>query len=93
MQGTFPFTKHDAAAMERLQPKELKLTPTDAFCLLSQLQLALRHPKNVGHAAYVGRQLAEDLQEYISVTPNLKLVIEAGWDPEHDDDDVRLRHG
>jgi hypothetical protein len=37
------------------------LTPQSALCLIGQLQLALRHPGNVGHAADAARWLIDGL--------------------------------
>ena len=43
-------------------PITVILTLVDAWILFSQLQLALRHPKNYGPSAKIARHLAEFLE-------------------------------
>lgn len=60
----------------------IALTPYDAFCIIGQLQLALRHPSNVGAPADTGRRLADTLAEMLP--ESAQPVIEAGWIPGKD---------
>jgi hypothetical protein len=68
-------------------PKALGLffTPAKAFMLIAQLQLALRHPDNVGDTALIARQLAEQLAEFVCrEIPEAREVIDRGWQPCYD---------
>lgn len=56
--------------------------PGEAFMLLAVLQLALRHPGLDGAAGSFARELAENIQERLCVTPALKEVARLGWEPE-----------
>ncbi len=62
----------------------LSLSFPEAFCLLGQVQLALRHPGNRGLAADLATRIARQIQEQISVSPAISVVAEAGWHPESD---------
>jgi hypothetical protein len=66
------------------KPVELHMTGLDAWVLLSQLQLALRHPGNIGASAEMARVIAGKLQEAVAVSPALFVVAVRGWDPEYD---------
>jgi hypothetical protein len=62
-------------------------TPSEAFILLAVLQLALRHPNlaDTGAiAAAFARNLAENIEQRLCVTPVLQEVARQGWNPEHD---------
>lgn len=76
-------------AMKRLQVKgfriNLKLGPAQAMMLIGQLQLAARHPANIGPSSGLVRLLATELaDELVEAEPELQAIIEAGWDPQHD---------
>ena len=62
----------------------LELTKTEAWALLSQIQLALRHPGNTGHTSEYARRLARRLQEAVANEGAMAEVAEWGWDPQHD---------
>ena len=54
----------------------------DAFallCVLSNLQLACRHPGNKGATRPIAEQIGRIFQEAISITPELAALTEAGW--------------
>lgn len=57
----------------------LVISPVDAWILLSQLQLALRHPENQGPSAEIARKIARFLQESMQLTGTLAEVAELGW--------------
>lgn len=62
-------------------PIEMMTTPARLFILLGQLQLALRHPRNIGS----GRQVAEQIFNNMARTlydfhPEAQELIEQGWD-------------
>jgi|KBSMisStaDraftv2_1062788.scaffolds.fasta_scaffold2197489_1 hypothetical protein len=62
-------------------------TPSEAFTLLALLQLALRHPylDDVGATtADFARNLAENIEQRLCITPAMQEVARRGWQPEHD---------
>lgn len=69
----------------RTQPDiVLTMTPAQAWILLAQLQLALRHPGNGGPSAALAREIAGRLQEAVASDGALKEVAEQGWREEFD---------
>ena len=66
------------------QPIELLLSKLQAWALLSQLQLALRHPENKGATADIAKHFAEEIQKKVATTPALAEVAKRGWDPKYD---------
>jgi len=60
------------------------LRPMDCWIILSQLQLALRHPENTGLTAIRARSLALQFQEIIANKGALKQMAELGWISEFD---------
>ena len=74
----------DFQALKAIPPVPITLWPGQAFMLLAQLQLALRHPANKGPGAEFARTLARKLQVHLSVNPLLTALCEKGWDPEFD---------
>lgn len=64
---------------------EFATTPGRAFILVSQLQLALRHPENTSASATIARQMAENLtQALCAYIPEAKELIDMGWNPAYD---------
>lgn len=64
---------------------EIVTTPARLFILVAQLQLALRHPGNIGNSAAIVYEMALNLTEMIcSKIPEARGLIEMGWDPELD---------
>lgn len=76
-------TPEHMAALRRLavaEPVLFSLAPLDALCVVSTLQVALRHPDNVGPAAQKATQLAWWLRdELVSRAPGISSMIDAGW--------------
>jgi len=72
--------QHDFTALA-LDPGEVILTMTkvEAWGLLSQIQLALRHPQNTGEIASVARSIGEMIQREVATTPALQEVANRGW--------------
>lgn len=69
---------------------ELTLNAADAFVLISQLQLALRHPDNQGRSAIIARKIVERLRSVLAQgRPAVEEIIRRGYDPQHD---VKVRH-
>lgn len=86
------FIQEFAALAKRAERISLEIRSLDAWILLSQLQLALRHPENNGPSADKARQIARRLQSLVAPTGALKIVAERGWDtyfdvPRKDSDD------
>ncbi len=71
----------DALRSER-GPILLELDVFAAFCLVGQVQLALRHPNNFGLSAETAAQFARNLSDHLP--ESAKAVIAAGWDPKND---------
>ncbi len=63
---------------------QLTLKPVEAWALMSELQLALRHPLNKGGTAKIAMKIAQSLQEQLSITETLRKVAEMGWHAEFD---------
>lgn len=63
---------------------QITLTKFQAWVLMSQLQLALRHPENVGLTSEIAKTLALRLQTATATTEALYTVAECGWNPEFD---------
>lgn len=62
----------------------LSIRPVDAWVLLSQLQLALRHTQNTGPSAEIARTFARRLQSLVAPHGALAIVAERGWDAGYD---------
>lgn len=64
---------------------EVTLSCLDGLALVSELQLALRHPMNVGPAAIRAERVARCVQaELTKIVPELGPVLELGWNPDYD---------
>lgn len=64
---------------------EFATTPARAYILISQIQLALRHPQNKGAAAEAARDLALNLTEAVChFIPDARESLEQGWNPSCD---------
>ncbi len=75
----------DFPKLLKLPPVLIELSAVNAWQLMSQLQLALRHPLNKGPAAKFSLNLAKQLQGQLAITETLKEVAEMGWHPEFDE--------
>ena len=63
----------------------MQVSTQEAFILVSQLQLALRHPGNCGPTSDVARDIAMTLQQGImSQVPEAKGLLERGWETAFD---------
>jgi hypothetical protein len=65
-------------------PVHVDLSPLEIFCVLSQVQLASRHPENRGDSLVIAERALRRLQPYVGVTDALRRLAEAGWDPQFD---------
>jgi hypothetical protein len=80
-----PDFKHIDRLLENAQSIGMKITAPRAFVLLSQLQLALRHPENNGASAEIARDIAQRLSDRLSaIDPAIAALIAQGWHPEFD---------
>ena len=78
------FSKEFDALMSDKQPVILEMSKLQAWVLLCQIQLALRHPKNIGPTSKLVKDLALELQNKIATTPALATVAGRGWDTKFD---------
>jgi hypothetical protein len=79
----FPRVAQEMRALEDAPPITLLLTAMQAWCLLSQLQLALRHPQNTGPIATLARQVARTLQAAVAPPGSaLYELAERAWQGE-----------
>lgn len=63
----------------------LEISPLAAFTLLSQLQLAFRHPGNTGSARLLAEDIARQLQSSLCLPGSaLHEIAERGWHREFD---------
>lgn len=62
----------------------LELSLLDAFTVLGQLQLALRHPDNTGPAAQIARRIAGRIEAGLPQGGAIARVAQLGWDPGAD---------
>jgi len=86
--NTFEFSEQqrlDLVDLTALEPVQLRIRPWVAFIILTQLQLALRHPENRGVSASIAQDFARlQLEPIAGATPALRELIKLGWDPNHD---------
>ena len=64
---------------------EFATTPSRAYILASQLQLALRHPANRGNSAEITQEFVDHLIQAIATTnPEAAETLTQGWDTTYD---------
>lgn len=67
------------------RPFILQTDALTAWCILSHLQLALRHPDNTGPTAQTAREVAEQIIATLTEPGTaLRQVAEMGWDARYD---------
>ena len=62
----------------------ITITIPMAVTLIAQLQLALRHEKNIGPSADQARYFAAYLINQLNPPEALSKLLNAGWDPNQD---------
>lgn len=73
------------ASLQQEPPVHLELSALDVYFLITQLQLAQRHPANTGPVSRRMHQLAKQMEERLApVGSPLHNIMEMGWNPEHD---------
>jgi hypothetical protein len=65
-------------------PVHVEIDVAGALYLIATIQLACRYPGFGGAARVFCEDWARNLQRTISLTPQLTVMLEAGWDPELD---------
>lgn len=82
---TMPSLNQISHILSQAPPIEMAIEPFRCFVLVSQLQLALRHPDNTGSSADIARDMAMRLQAKLGhLDPAIALALESGWHPEFD---------
>ena len=57
----------------------VELSPMEAVYLVSQLQMAVRHPGNAGEPAALSVRLVDVIRQYFSDCPAVLEAIRLGW--------------
>lgn len=78
------FVKQMQAMVSHGATVHVELTFAEAFTLIANIQLALRHPNNTGASAEIAREAARKLQRELSINPVIYQVAEMGWDRSKD---------
>lgn len=76
------FSREFQALADDTTPVLLQLQRLDAWIILSQLQLALRHPQNTGESAQAARRIARQLEALVAADGALAEVCRRGWEGE-----------
>lgn len=63
---------------------DIKISPLAAWCLITQIQLALRFPNNVDSPAQHARDIANAIQSRIPMSDAMQNFINLGWSKEYD---------
>ncbi|MDJ0677016.1 MAG: hypothetical protein QNJ36_16815 [Calothrix sp. MO_167.B42] len=63
---------------------DIKISELAAWCLIVQIQCAVRHPANTGTTANQARTIANDIQSRLELPPTLENLTRRGWLPEYD---------
>lgn len=75
----FAAFKSEMLLIDEQPPLTLPLKRSEAFMLLSQIQLALRRPENTGATADWARALGQTLEGALSVSPAIAKIAKMGW--------------
>lgn len=63
----------------------IDVCPSFAVVLVAQLQLALRHERNVGPSALMVQGFADSLIDRLdAMAPGIGAILRMGYDPAHD---------
>lgn len=82
MSGGLPSTAQVTRDLERAGTVTVELPAAAAFAAVAQIQLALRHPANMGAAAELSVVCAEALT--LELPASAQEMIRLGWDPAND---------
>jgi hypothetical protein len=86
MNDEFHQFAEEFAKISNIPSIDLKISPLAAWCLITQIQLAARHPQNTGIMSEHARDIANSLVSRLSLSKTLSNVIEKGWHKEYDVD-------
>ncbi len=75
----------DFSGLESHPGMDIHLSGYQAWCLLSQIQLACRHPDNDGPTRQIAEGIAHVIEQSVATTPALQEVARRGWDPAYDE--------
>jgi hypothetical protein len=66
-------------------PIEMKIDACMAITIVSQMQLALRHPGNINQSADLAIDAAKQIQRSLGrINPKISEFLEQGWNPDFD---------
>lgn len=63
---------------------DIRISPLAAWCLIAQIQLALRHPANNGTTGQHAKDIALALQSRIGMSEAMQQFTNKGWNKEYD---------
>lgn len=63
---------------------DIQISPLAAWCLVAQIQLASRHPKNGGFTAREARQVADAITLILPLSDVGRRFLDKGWNPDLD---------
>ena len=78
--------------LARADPLVVQATPLQWWSLLSQLQLAFRHPRNQGPTKEIAGDVARQIERLVATTPALEEMARRGWLKSQDVPIGRNRH-
>jgi len=70
--------------LENAEPITVEIPPLVAIALISQVQLASRHPQNSGWSLEQAKFAAKQLQSYFNPDSAVAKVLEMGWNSTFD---------
>ncbi len=72
--------KAEMTKLAEQPPFTLQLTPLEAYCVLANLQLAFKHPANLGPATEFAKLVAKRIQNLVAPRGTaLREVSERAW--------------
>ena len=60
---------------------DFRISPLAGWCLVCQIQLALRHPETIGVTAAEARQIADAIAQRLPLSKVGRAFLDKGWDP------------
>ena len=63
---------------------DIRISPLAGWCLVCQIQLASRHPENIGVTAAEARQIADAIAQRLPLSDVGRAFLNKGWDPSLD---------
>jgi predicted DNA-binding transcriptional regulator len=70
--------------IKKSQPVGVKLPEIAIFAMITQIQLASRHPNATSEFTEIAISVAAQLQEIFKKYPVTYEILEMGWNREHD---------